>query len=42
LEWLDAERTRFAAQQNRVAAQAELIKDYVALHKSLGLGWQTP
>jgi NodT family efflux transporter outer membrane factor (OMF) lipoprotein len=41
LEWLDAERTRFSAQQNRVAAQAELIKDYVALHKSLGLGWQT-
>jgi NodT family efflux transporter outer membrane factor (OMF) lipoprotein len=42
LEWLDAERTRFAAQQNRVAAQAELIRDYVSLHKSLGLGWQTP
>ena len=42
LEWLDAERTRFSAQQNRVAAQAELIRDYVALHKSLGLGWQTP
>lgn len=42
LEWLDAERTRFAAQQDRVAAQAQLIQDYVALHKSLGLGWQTP
>lgn len=39
LDWLDAERTRFAAQQNRIAGDAELIKDYVALQKSLGLGW---
>ena len=41
LDWLDAERTRFSAEQNRIAADAELIKDYVALQKSLGLGWQS-
>jgi len=40
LDWLDAERTRFSAQQNRISGDAELIKDYVALQKSLGLGWQ--
>jgi NodT family efflux transporter outer membrane factor (OMF) lipoprotein len=40
LDWLDAERTRFAAQQDRIAAEAELVKDYIALQKSLGLGWQ--
>jgi NodT family efflux transporter outer membrane factor (OMF) lipoprotein len=40
LDWLDAERTRFSAEQERVAGEAELIKDYVALQKSLGLGWQ--
>ena len=42
LDWLDAERTRFSAEQNRIAGDAELIKDYVALQKSLGLGWQPP
>lgn len=42
LDWLDAERTRFAAEQNRIAGDAELIKDYVSLQKSLGLGWQPP
>jgi NodT family efflux transporter outer membrane factor (OMF) lipoprotein len=41
LDWLDAERTRFSAEQDRVAGEAELIKDFVALQKSLGLGWQT-
>jgi NodT family efflux transporter outer membrane factor (OMF) lipoprotein len=41
LDWLDAERTRFSAQQSRIAGDAELIKDYVALQKSLGLGWQS-
>ena len=40
LEWLDAERTRFSAEQNRIAADAQLIKDYISLQKSLGLGWQ--
>jgi NodT family efflux transporter outer membrane factor (OMF) lipoprotein len=41
LDWLDAERTRVSAQQDRVAGEAELIKDFVALQKSLGLGWQS-
>jgi NodT family efflux transporter outer membrane factor (OMF) lipoprotein len=40
LDWLDAERTRFTAQQNRIAADAELLTDFVALQKSLGMGWQ--
>lgn len=39
LDWLDAERTRFDAQQNRVSGDAQLLKDFAALHKSLGLGW---
>jgi len=41
LDWLDAERTRFTAEQNRIAGDAELVTDYIALQKSLGLGWQT-
>ena len=41
LDWLDAERTRFSAQQNRIAGDADLVKDYIALQKSLGLGWQS-
>jgi NodT family efflux transporter outer membrane factor (OMF) lipoprotein len=41
LDWLDAERTRFSAQQNRIAGEAQLIKYFVALEKSLGMGWQT-
>ena len=40
IDLLDAQRTQFAAQQDVVAAQAELLKDYVSLQKSLGLGWQ--
>jgi len=40
LDWLDAERTRFTAEQNRIAGDADLVKDFVALQKSLGLGWQ--
>jgi NodT family efflux transporter outer membrane factor (OMF) lipoprotein len=40
LDWLDAERTRFSAEQNRIAGEAQLIKYYVALQKSLGLGWR--
>jgi outer membrane protein TolC len=40
LDWLDAERTRYSAERDRVAGEAQLIKDYVALQKSLGLGWQ--
>ncbi|HKT72141.1 MAG TPA: efflux transporter outer membrane subunit [Steroidobacteraceae bacterium] len=40
LDWLDAERTRYAAEQDRVAADAQLLNDYVALQKALGLGWR--
>jgi NodT family efflux transporter outer membrane factor (OMF) lipoprotein len=39
IDLLDAQRTQFAAQQDVVAAQAELLKDFVSLQKSLGLGW---
>jgi len=41
LEWLDVERTRVATQQNRISGDADLLKDFVSLQKSLGLGWQT-
>ncbi|WP_250493919.1 efflux transporter outer membrane subunit [Caballeronia sp. GAWG1-1] len=40
IDLLDAQRTQFAAQQDVVAAQGELLKDFVSLQKSLGLGWQ--
>ncbi|ARP84516.1 RND transporter [Bordetella genomosp. 8] len=40
IDLLDTERTEFAAQQDVVAGQAELLQDYVSLQKSLGLGWQ--
>ncbi|MEJ0039693.1 MAG: efflux transporter outer membrane subunit [Gammaproteobacteria bacterium] len=42
LKWLDSERTRFSAEQNRISAEAQLIQDFVSLQKSLGLGWQAP
>jgi NodT family efflux transporter outer membrane factor (OMF) lipoprotein len=41
LDTLDIERTRFAAEQNSVAGQAQLIKYFASLQKSLGMGWQT-
>jgi outer membrane protein TolC len=40
IDLLDTQRTQFSAQQNVVAGQAELLKDFVSLQKSLGLGWQ--
>lgn len=42
LDWLDAERTRYHAEQDRVHSDGQLIKDYIALQKSLGLGWRSP
>jgi outer membrane protein TolC len=42
LDWLDAERTRFSAQQKRISGEAQLIVYYIALQKSLGLGWAAP
>ncbi|GAB7539371.1 efflux transporter outer membrane subunit [Burkholderia sp. 3C] len=41
IDLLDTQRESLSAQQNVIAGQAELIKDYVSLQKSLGLGWQT-
>ena len=41
LDWLDAERTRYSAEQDRVHSDGQLIKDYIALQKSLGLGWRS-
>ncbi|WP_144109572.1 efflux transporter outer membrane subunit [Paraburkholderia sp. BCC1886] len=42
IDLLDTQREEFTAQQNVVAGQAELLKDFVSLQKSLGLGWQAP
>lgn len=39
IDLLDTERVQFNAQQNLVDGRAELLKDFVSLHKSLGLGW---
>lgn len=40
IDLLDTQRAQFSAQQNLVAGQAELLKDFVSLQKSLGLGWK--
>jgi NodT family efflux transporter outer membrane factor (OMF) lipoprotein len=40
IDLLDTQRGQFSAQQNLVAGQAELLKDFVSLQKSLGLGWR--
>jgi NodT family efflux transporter outer membrane factor (OMF) lipoprotein len=42
IDLLDTQRTQFSAQQNVVAGRAELLKDFVSLQKSLGLGWRAP
>jgi NodT family efflux transporter outer membrane factor (OMF) lipoprotein len=42
IDLLDTQRQEFTAQQNVVAGQAELLKDFVSLQKSLGIGWQAP
>lgn len=41
IDLLDTQRTQFSAQQDVVAGQAELLKDFVSVQKSLGLGWST-
>ncbi|MEA3122495.1 MAG: hypothetical protein QOH33_2073, partial [Paraburkholderia sp.] len=33
--------TQFSARQDVVAGQAELLKDFVLIQKSLGLGWRS-
>jgi outer membrane protein TolC len=40
IDLLDTQQSQFTAQQNVVAGQAELLKDFVSLQKSLGLGWR--
>ena len=35
-----ADSQRLQAEQSRVSAEAELLRDFMALQKSLGLGWQ--
>ncbi len=42
LEVLDTERTRVEAQRALLDASAQLSIDYIALQKSLGLGWAAP
>jgi NodT family efflux transporter outer membrane factor (OMF) lipoprotein len=41
IDLLDTQRSEFAAQQDVVAGQAEVLQDFVSLQKSLGLGWQS-
>jgi NodT family efflux transporter outer membrane factor (OMF) lipoprotein len=41
IDLLDTQRSEFAAQQDVIAGEAELLQDFVSLQKSLGLGWQT-
>jgi NodT family efflux transporter outer membrane factor (OMF) lipoprotein len=40
LDVLDTERRRVQAELGVLDAQAQLINDYIALQKSLGLGWE--
>lgn len=40
IDRLDIVRTRIAAEQNVARVQAELVQSYIALQKSLGLGWE--
>ncbi|MEL6062073.1 MULTISPECIES: efflux transporter outer membrane subunit [unclassified Methylobacterium] len=42
IDVLDVERQRLQAEQGLAQAQAEYTNDYVALQKSLGLGWGLP
>ena len=39
IDLLDTQRVQFSAQQNLIAGRADLLKDFVSLQKSLGLGW---
>jgi NodT family efflux transporter outer membrane factor (OMF) lipoprotein len=39
IDLLDTQRVQFSAQQNLVQGRAELLKDFVSLQKSFGLGW---
>ncbi len=41
IDVLDTQRTELSASQKRIQSQTDLALDYVALQKSLGLGWQS-
>jgi outer membrane protein, multidrug efflux system len=40
IDLLDTQRDALGAEQNVIAGRAELLKNFVSLQKSLGLGWQ--
>jgi NodT family efflux transporter outer membrane factor (OMF) lipoprotein len=40
MDVLDTERSRLTAEQDLASARAQLVQSYVALQKSLGLGWE--
>lgn len=42
IDALDVQRQRLSAQDNAIQAQVQLLVNYVALQKSLGLGWGEP
>jgi outer membrane protein, multidrug efflux system len=42
IDTLDTERQRLSAEQALARAQGALTSDFIALQKSLGLGWTAP
>jgi NodT family efflux transporter outer membrane factor (OMF) lipoprotein len=42
IDLLDTRRQQIAAAQGLVTAEARLTSDYIAIHKTMGLGWTTP
>ncbi len=41
VDLLDTQRAEFLAQQDVISGQAELLKDFISIQKSLGLGWHS-
>jgi outer membrane protein TolC len=41
IDLVDSERTLYNVQQNTIDGQADLLRDYVSIQKSLGLGWKS-
>jgi outer membrane protein TolC len=41
VDLLDTQRAEFLAQQDVISGQAELLKDFISIQKSLGLGWRS-
>ncbi len=42
IDLLDVQRQQLSAQDAAAQAQVQLLVNYVALQKSLGLGWSAP